>query len=110
MSEKVRNLTPFVITLKSLRPNQRAALLNACNKEHLKGFEEVCLNICKNSIPLTPQQLKTCKRWRKQIKLLALKRYPLKSKKQISMQKGGFLPALLPVLASVLGTVIASKI
>ena len=107
MSERTRDLAPLVITLRSLKPQQRRMLLETCKSKHLKGFEEVCLNICKNSVPLTAQQLQTCRKWRKQLKLLALKKHPLKAKKKILLQKGGFLPALLPIIATVLGTVLS---
>ena len=104
MSENVRHLTPVIITLRSLKPKQRKVLINYMNKEHMKGLTEVAVNLVKISIELTPEQLKICRRWSKPIKQLALKRLPLKKKKEV-LQAGGFLGALLPVLASVLSTV-----
>ena len=108
MSDSVRELTPFLLTLKSLKPSQRRAVLNCCNRKHLKGFSEVALNCVKNTTNLSPAELKTCQRWRKPLKLLALKRYPMKEKKQILLQKGGFLAAIIPVLASVISSAVAS--
>ena len=107
MSDLTKQLTPFIITLSDLKPQQRRKFLESCNNKHIRGLEEVCLNICKNSVPLNEDQLKTCKKWRKKIRLLALKRYPLKKKKELLVQRGGFLPALLPVIASVLGAVLS---
>ena len=75
------------------------------NKQHMRGLTEVAVNIVKNSVGLKPEELKTCQRWRKALRLLALKRYPSKAKKQL-LQQGGFLGAILPVLASVLTSVI----
>jgi hypothetical protein len=102
--DRLRELAPLVATLESLKPKQRRQLLENCNKKHLKGFEEVCCNICKNpSLRLTQKQLLVCKKWRKPIKLLALRKHPLKAKKQILLQKGGFIGALIPLIATALG-------
>ena len=105
MSENVRQLAPMVITLKSLKPKQRKVMVDFLNRDHLRGLSEVAVNIVKSTVELTPEQLQLCRRWRKPLKLLALKRYPVKEKKRL-LQKGGFLGAFLPVLASVLGAVI----
>ena len=105
MSQHVRELTPVVITLKSLRPKDRRTLVEGLNSKHMRGMTELAVNIVKNSVPLSPQEELACRRWRKSLRMLALKRYPIKKKKVI-LQKGGFLGAILPVLASVLGSVI----
>jgi len=107
MSKNVRGLTPAVIFLKDIKPRERKIVVNHLTRSHLKGLTEVAVNIVKSSVPLTSDELKTCRRWRKSLKLLALKRYPAKEKKKI-LQRGGFLGAILPILASVLGAVIGS--
>ena len=109
MSAKLDELTPFVVTLSALKPKQRRVLLQCCGKSHIKAFEEVCLNIVKNTVDLSPQHLQICQRYRKPLKLLALRRYPVCAKKNILLQKGGFFAAILPVLASVISSVIASR-
>ena len=106
MSENVYQLAPVVITLRSLKPKQRKTVVDCLNRNHLRGLTEVAVNIVKNSIPLSSDDTKTCRRWRKSLRLLALKRYPGKEKRRI-LQQGGFLGAILPVLASVLGAVIS---
>ena len=107
MSERVKKLTPFVLTLRSLKPKQRKILLSYSTKDQIRGIEEIALNIIKNNTPLKPAELEVCRRWRKPLKMLALKRYPIKAKKDI-LQQGGFLGAILPILASVLGSVIGN--
>ncbi len=105
MSESVRQLVPAVIFLRSMKPKQRKQLIGHLNKNHLRGLTETAVNIVKGTVALKEDQVKICRRWRKPLKLLALKRYPAKEKKKL-LQQGGFLGALLPVLASVLGAVI----
>ena len=82
-------------------------MIALANKDQMRGLEEVAVNICKNTLnePLSKQEEDVCRRWRKSLKLIALKRYPVAKKKQI-LQRGGFLGAILPVLASVLGSLL----
>ena len=108
MSEKVNRLTPYVITLAGLRPSQLRTLLSMASKEQIKAMEEVALNIVKNTVSLSEDDAKVCRRWRKPLRLLALKRYPQKEKRKI-LQQGGFIGAILPILASVIGSVITSR-
>ena len=107
MSEKTDCLAPYLVTLKSLKPSQRRLLLKYCDKNHVRAFEEVALNIVKNTINLSDADKRVCKRWKKPLKLLALKKYPVKYKRELLLQKGGFFAALLPILASVVGSIIS---
>lgn len=110
MSEKLEDLAPFLITLQRLKkPSQRRALLATLDRQQLKAIEEVALNIVKNTTHLTPEEIRVCQRWKQPIKLLALSRYPVREKKAILLQQGGFLPAILPILASVITSAIASR-
>ena len=107
MSERVQRLMPYVITLKALKPGRRKVLLNMVSKDQVRSLEEVAVNIVKNTVSLSESDARVCRRWRKPLKLLALKRYPVKEKKQL-LQQGGFFGALLPVIATVLGSLITN--
>ena len=106
MSDRVERLMPYVITLKGLKPSKRKVLLDLVTKEQLRALEEVAVNIVKNTVTLS-DDARICRRWRRPSKLLALKRYPIKEKKQV-LQQGGFIGAILPILATVLSTLISS--
>ena len=98
---------PYVITLKALKPSRRKILLNMVSKDQIRALEEVAVNIVKNTVSLSDNDARVCRRWRKPLKLLALKRYPVKEKKQL-LQQGGFFGALLPIIATVLGSLITN--
>ena len=98
---------PYVITLKGLKPSKQKILLDLVTKEQLRALEEVAVNIVKNTVTLSDDDARICRRWRRPLKLLALKRYPIKDKKQV-LQQGGFIGAILPILATVLSTLISS--
>jgi hypothetical protein len=108
MSERVKRLAPYVLTLKSLKPKQRKVVLGFCTSDQMRAFEELALNIVKNTTPLSTDQIEVCRKWKTPLKQLALRRLPIKAKRAL-LQKGGFLGALLPILASVLGSVIGSS-
>lgn len=107
ISERVQRLMPYVITLKSLKPSRRKVLLDLVSKDQIRALEEVAVNIVKNTVKLSESDARVCRRWRKPLKLLALKRYPAKDKKQI-LQQGGFFGAILPVIATVLSTLLSN--
>ncbi|GAV09625.1 hypothetical protein RvY_19129 [Ramazzottius varieornatus] len=107
MSEKIDRLAPCLVTLKSLKPAQRRLLLKFCDKNHIRAFEEVLLNIVKNTAKLSETDKKIFQRWKKPLKLLVLKKYPVKYKRDLLLQKGGFFAALLPILVSVVGFVLS---
>ena len=107
MSDRVERLMPYVITLKGLKPSKQKVLLDLVTKEQLRALEEVAVNIVKNTVTLSDDDARICRRWRRPLKLLALKRYSIKEKKQV-LQQGGFIGAILPILATVLSTLISS--
>ena len=100
MSETVKQLEPLVVTLENFKPRQRKAVLEGMDQKYIRGISEVALNIVKNSVSLSPEELKTCHRWRKSLKLLALKRFPVKEKRRL-LQKGGCFGAFLPIIVSI---------
>lgn len=107
MSDRAKDLLPLLTILTKVKPRQRKALLGMCSNDQVRAMEEIALNIVKNTTPLSRHQEEVCRKWKKPLKLIALKRHPLKKKKNI-LQKGGFIGALLPIFASVLGTVLAN--
>lgn len=108
MSDKARFLAPFILTLTNLKPSQRRYLIGCCNKHHLKSFEEVALNLLKGRVELSPRDHKVCRRWGKSIKVLASPKTSMSTKRHV-LQKGGFLPALLPILATAVLTAVTNR-
>lgn len=85
----------------------------ACNRQEFikqqpvdftKCLCEICDNLLKGNIPLTPKDKKRLERYRKQIRFLAEhKGKNIKAKRVRILQKGGaaFLPILLPSLLTI---------
>lgn len=105
---KVKSLAPYIITLKTLKPERRKVLIDHCTKDQIRSLEVVGVNLVKNSVPSSLEQIHTCWRWQSP-KLLALQGYPIKKKKKL-LQQGGFSGAIVPVIASALFSVLGSWI
>ena len=91
---------------KFLKPQQRRKFFKSATKSQLKPIEEACLNLLKNPSGLKKADLAKIKKYKSSIKTLSNKNDSLKRKRQVLSQRGGFLTALLPVLASLVSSFI----
>ena len=98
----------FLDYLRNISPRRQRLLIKGADREILEAFSEVCLNLVRRNIHLTPKQIERLLPYEEDIYQLSLKRHSLIKKKQI-IQKGGFLSALLgTVLPTLISTVIAA--
>ena len=94
--------------LRDIPSRRQKFLIKGADREILEAFSEICLNLVKRNVHLTPQQIQKLLPYEEDIYQLSLKRHSLSKKKQI-IQKGGFLGALLgTVLPTLISTVIAA--
>lgn len=104
------NLEEFDCLLRALNlmsPRQRRAFFELASIKQMRIFEEACYNLVKNK-NITQKDIKLlAKKYGPIIKVLAQKKFSVKAKKSILTQKGGFLSALLPVLASIVTSLIS---
>ena len=91
MSKALKNSEHYIQLLAKSGPKRRKALLNQATHEELKGLCEICLNIFKGNIPLSDNNFRKLKRNSNTIKVLASSKIPLRVKKRVVSQKGGFL-------------------
>ena len=87
-----------------MSPRQRRAFFQLATVSQMRAMEEACYNLVKNK---KYKDKKVPKKYAATIKVLSRKNYSIKSKRQLLIQKGGFLGALLPVLASIVTSLIA---
>lgn len=95
----------FIVFLNSLPPKKRAKLVSVLKKTHLDCLSEIFSNFLKNNLTQDREIIKKLKKYRNNIRQVALKRTPLKvKKKNLSSQSGGsILGLLLPLATSLLG-------
>ena len=90
MSKALKNSEHYIQLLAKSGPKRRKALLIQATHEELKGLCEICLNILKGNIPHSDNNFRKFKRDSNTIKVLANSKIPLRVKKRVVSQKGGF--------------------
>ena len=98
-------------TLKKLSRAKTAAkrkkILCKCDKKVFYSICEICRNVLEKNLPFSQQTIKKLARYKKYIRVLAKKSMiPLKTRKQIIIQKGGFLSNLLIPATAILENLI----
>jgi hypothetical protein len=102
----------FDILLRALllmSPRQRRAFFKLASAKQMRAFEEACFNLVKNSKLNNKDLKKLGSVYGPTIKVLARRDYSIRAKKAILTQKGGFLATLLPVIASIITSLIAAR-
>ena len=78
-----------------VKPTVARALLKGASPDFIKSLSEVCLNVLKGNVPLTPTQKRRLSRFKQDVRCMAKKTTSLKKKKTI-LQKGGlYFPMLI---------------
>ena len=85
--------------LKLLSPRQRTHFLKTLTKDEMRVLEVACINLATNNKGITAKQIALLKRFRRQVEIVASRSYKLSDKRRVT-QKGGFIPAILPVLGT----------
>jgi hypothetical protein len=100
----------YLAQLKACRTLSRRKRLIADGGQKLqKILREIAHNLVKGNVNLTPKQLAGLKRHKREVRLLAVKRTPLKRRQRIT-QKGGFIGALLaPLLSGIAASVLSTR-
>ncbi|KAK2708361.1 hypothetical protein QYM36_014091 [Artemia franciscana] len=105
--ERMKQLHPFVEILAKAKPKLRRALLQNLDKDIVKAFSELCLNITNSNISMPLCQKKRCSQHRKIIRDLSVKKKNIKQKRRKLVQPGsGFFGVLLPIIGSLIGSVL----
>ena len=96
----------LLYVISSLNPRQQRAFFQYASREQISAFEEACLNLLKNPVGIKGSNLAWARSKKQTIKKLADRQVTKTAKRKILQQKGGFLAALIPVLASLVSSFI----
>ena len=99
MPRRVKKNYDVLKVLAKCKPYMRRAIIKAADDDLLEAITECLLNICKNTIKISPNTYKKLAQYSRHIEVVADKSKPL-TQRRVILQKGdGFLPFLLaPVL------------
>jgi len=102
----MRKYLPALRRIRKLTVADRRKLFKKCDKQLIDCFCECCKNVLNGNVKLNNRHFNRLRREKNNLRALALKATSLAKKRKI-LQKGGFigalLPAVLPVLSSLLG-------
>ena len=100
-TKKLRHLRQHIPTLRALiraKPATRIKLLKNSDKRTVDVIVEIVKNLLHGNINLSKQQYQKLKQKRASLRNF-VQGGSLKSRRRALTQKGGFLPALIPLLA-----------
>ncbi len=93
--------------LQLMSPRQRRAFFTLATAKQMRTLEEACYNLVKNSKFKSKELNALAKTHGNSIKVLADRSKPKALKRKLLIQKGGFLGAVLPVIASIVMSLIS---
>ena len=100
MSRRVQKNCDVLKVLAKCKPPMRKAIIKTADNDLLEAITEYLLNICKDTIKISPKTYKKLAQYSRHIEVVADKSKPLAQRRRVILQKrDGFLPFLLaPVL------------
>ena len=101
MSQRVKKNVESLLYLSKAKPNIVKTIIQHADRDLLNALFECALNVLKGHVTLTKYQKTKLKPYCKHLRCLVDKKQTIKKKRSV-LQTGGFLPALLGPLASVL--------
>jgi len=97
----------FIASIRN--PNLRSKILSdIANDDLYKALNEIALNYQNGNIVLNSKQKNQIKKYKRLLQRLTIKSNNSTVKKKLIQQSGGFLPILIPTIASIITSLIAS--
>ncbi len=94
--------------LHKTKPRERSAILAGVEDDIIKMLTEMTHNTLHGNVPLTRAQWQRLRKYKQMMRTLSSRSVPLHQKRSLLVkhQRGGFLPILLPLVASAVGGVV----
>ena len=92
------------------KPSRRNKLVDVADSGEIRAVSECIQNILEGNVPVDHKVLQQMKKYKSLLRSLAQKCYPIKQKKRILKQKGGFIGALVPLAISAATSLLPSLI
>jgi len=109
-----KNIAYLKLLKKSTKPSERRFIIESADNTLIRCICECILNILNGNVKLNKTNLANLKQYAQLLCQLVDKKTTIKAKKNLLIQKGGFLPALLaPVIGvatSLIGDLVVDAI
>jgi len=110
MSARLKRNYDWLKVLKKAKPKERKELFKIVNQDLVTCIGECALNVCNGCVKLSAKQKKALKKHQKSLRILGDKKTSVKKKREVLVQSGGFVPALLGPVLAIAGTILAEII
>ena len=105
----LRTVKPYIDVLKD--KNDKIRMLNAFPPHVIDAIFEIIVNIIRGNVKVSTKQRQTLIKYKKHLmQILNSVEVRKKNRWLLYYQKGGFISAVIPVLASVLGGILGSTL
>ena len=101
---------PKLKLLKNSSAKQRKNIISKSNADLISCICDCCLNLVNGNLKVNKIQRKTLVNHAADIRALSKKGKSFKTRKTLLLQRGGFIPALLTPVLTLIASTIASKI
>ena len=109
MSRHVKKNLAIIRAFSDLPPTARREVLRCANSSLATGLCEIIYNILQGKIRLSPKHKSRFNKSKRNLRLLGYqKRLPLQRKRKLLVQSGGFLSAILPLVASIVSGIVSA--
>ena len=112
ISQSVRKTLPLLKTISKLSKANRSKILSEVGGEDAvyKALREIAHNTIKGNVKLNNYQKAKLKPHARTLRNLCTSNKCLKRRKKLVVQSGGFLPILIPAVASLISSLVAKNV
>ncbi len=110
MASRVKKHFDLLKVLRSADPKLRTAILKHCSNDTVRCLCDCVFNVLSGNLKLTPKQKKQLVRFKCALRQLASRSLPLNKKRNVLVQHGGLVSAVLTPLLAIAATLLADKL
>ena len=103
----IKEQLPELLFLGKCNSKTRKLILQNANSKLINAIRECLHNFLKGNVPFHKKDMNKIKKYKKSIRSLVSKSC-LKRNREILVQKGGFLPFIIPTIVDLVGSIIKS--
>ena len=115
MTERLRRHIDILRAIKSCSKKQRKALLESASKDQVHCLCECVLNVLNGNVPIDCKKKEKLRKYKKVLYQLSIRKGKKKkgywaNKKNLLIQRGGFLPVLLGPILGIASSILSNLI
>ena len=105
---RVKQNADLLTYLTKITPRQQKMIISGLDRSGVETFAEICMNLLKGSVDLSPAQIDKLRKYEESIYQLSLRTNSVAKKKRVLRQRGGFLSAILSLVPAIISGIIAA--